>query len=279
MYVFVSGAPMYLQVPSEEMGRCVLRAWCQCAGYGGRARESVLLSVYRILDRYDGQKNIFVSRDCSRLALWSGLPHERATLLCLKHRRPRLGQSSKHDAPHRTAPKSRRGLRFVSLALFVVVGSTLTLSKPSYLHSPRFASALDCGLFALLFMCVCLSPRVSSLSVGAPCLLARDIALPPERPRAAFASAANHRVSTASADRGGARHARGMASEDWTRQPGFAGVLGEWSSCCYVHTMQDALQGGVFMYVCYDTLFGRKAVSGRSSFTFTVSNHVLATAV
>lgn len=51
LYVFVSGAPMYLQVPSEEMGRCVLRAWCQCAGYGGRARESVLLSVYRILDR------------------------------------------------------------------------------------------------------------------------------------------------------------------------------------------------------------------------------------
>lgn len=39
------------QVPSEEMGRCVLRAWCQCAGYGGRARESVLQSVYRILDR------------------------------------------------------------------------------------------------------------------------------------------------------------------------------------------------------------------------------------
>ncbi|CAM9299340.1 unnamed protein product, partial [Hapterophycus canaliculatus] len=39
------------QVPSEEMGRCVLRAWCQCAGYEGRARESVLQSVYRILDR------------------------------------------------------------------------------------------------------------------------------------------------------------------------------------------------------------------------------------
>lgn len=39
------------QVPSEEMGRCVLRAWCQCVGYGGRARESVLQSVYRLLDR------------------------------------------------------------------------------------------------------------------------------------------------------------------------------------------------------------------------------------
>ncbi|CAN0418839.1 unnamed protein product [Ectocarpus sp. 12 AP-2014] len=87
------------QVPSEEMGRCVLRAWCQCAGYGGRARESVLQSVYRILDR--------------------------------------------------------------------------------------------------------------------------SIALPPENPRTAFASAASDRASTGSVgERGGAaRHVRGMASEDWTRQP------------------------------------------------------------
>lgn len=52
-----------LQVPSEEMGRCVLRAWCQCAGYGGRARESVLQSVYRILDRY------IISRKNARTAV------------------------------------------------------------------------------------------------------------------------------------------------------------------------------------------------------------------
>eukprot|EP00752_Nemacystus_decipiens_P001833 g1768.t1 len=102
------------QVPSEEMGRCVLRAWCQCAGYGGRARESVLQSVYRILDR--------------------------------------------------------------------------------------------------------------------------DIALPPERPHAAFASATNQRASTGrvSADRRGSRHTRGMPSEDWTRQPGFAGAMGS----------EDGIQSG-----------------------------------
>lgn len=35
------------------MGRCVLRAWCQCVEYGGRARETVLQSVYRVLDRSD----------------------------------------------------------------------------------------------------------------------------------------------------------------------------------------------------------------------------------
>ncbi|CAM9974426.1 unnamed protein product, partial [Choristocarpus tenellus] len=39
------------QVPSDEMGRCVLRAWCQCIGYGGPSREKVLQSVYRLLDR------------------------------------------------------------------------------------------------------------------------------------------------------------------------------------------------------------------------------------
>ena len=39
-----------VKVPSEEMGRCLLRAWSQCVGYGGRAREAVLQSVYRLLD-------------------------------------------------------------------------------------------------------------------------------------------------------------------------------------------------------------------------------------